>query len=90
MLQVPRGGDYTGNAFEIPAFFQAAFHTQSLQSSQFIFIAHALGYGIHTQGETVEELRLMVKDAVVCHFEDLADRPQLIRLHFVRDEALSL
>ncbi len=27
------------------------------------YIATALGYGIHTQGETLEELRAMVKDA---------------------------
>jgi len=30
------------------------------------FTASALGYGIHTQGETVEELRAMVKEAVNC------------------------
>jgi len=28
------------------------------------YVASALGYGIHTQGETLEELRAMVKDAV--------------------------
>jgi predicted RNase H-like HicB family nuclease len=31
--------------------------------------AEALGYPIFTQGESVEELREMVKDAVRCHFE---------------------
>jgi len=30
------------------------------------YTASALGYGIHTQGETMEELRAMVKDAVRC------------------------
>jgi predicted RNase H-like HicB family nuclease len=52
--------------------------------------AHALGYAIHTQGETLDELRRMIKDAVNCHFEDNdPDRPRIIRLHFVRDEVLA-
>lgn len=51
--------------------------------------ARALGYSIFTQGETVEELRAMVKDAVACHFENEVERPKMIRLHFVRDEILT-
>ena len=35
------------------------------------YTATALGYGIHTQGETLEELRAMVKDAVRCYFDDV-------------------
>ena len=56
------------------------------------FVATALGHAIATQGETVEELREMVRDAVRCHFGDGAPgpMPQIIRLHFVRDEALSV
>ena len=34
------------------------------------YTATALGYGIHTQGETLEELRAMVKDAVHCYFDE--------------------
>jgi hypothetical protein len=49
--------------------------------------AHALGYSIFTQADTPEELRAMVQDAVRCHFED-ADRPRVIRLHWVKDEVL--
>jgi predicted RNase H-like HicB family nuclease len=52
------------------------------------YTAHALGYGIHTQGETLEELRTMVKDAVDCYFDETMDTPKVIRLHFVRDEVL--
>lgn len=52
------------------------------------FTASALGYGIHTQGDTLEELRAMVKDAVKCYFDETADAPKIIRLHFVRDEVL--
>jgi predicted RNase H-like HicB family nuclease len=54
------------------------------------YVATALGHGIATQGETVEELREMVRDAVRCHFGDgvPGSMPSIIRLHFVRDEAL--
>jgi predicted RNase H-like HicB family nuclease len=56
------------------------------------FVATALGHAIATQGDTVEELREMVRDAVHCHFEDglPGPMPKIIRLHFVRDEALAV
>jgi predicted RNase H-like HicB family nuclease len=53
------------------------------------YCATALGYGINTQGETIEELRAMVRDAVDCYFDDPAQAPAIIRLHFVRDEVLA-
>jgi hypothetical protein len=53
------------------------------------YTATALGYGIHTQGDTLEELRAMVKGAVDCYFDETMEAPKLIRLHFVRDEVLS-
>lgn len=56
------------------------------------FVAIALGHAIATQGDTVEELREMVRDAVKCHFADeiTGPMPHIIRLHFVRDEALAV
>ncbi len=53
------------------------------------YTAHALGYGIHTQGETLEGLRRMVKDAVERYFDKTMEMPKVIRLHFVRDEVLA-
>jgi len=50
--------------------------------------ARALGHSIFTEAETLEELRAMVRDAVLCHFDDI-DRPRVIRLHFVREEVLA-
>ncbi|HEU5011594.1 MAG TPA: hypothetical protein VFT66_03545 [Roseiflexaceae bacterium] len=50
--------------------------------------AHALGFAIFTEADTLADLREMVKDAVACHFDD-AERPALIRLHFVREEVLA-
>ena len=47
------------------------------------YSASALGHGIHTQGESVEEIRSNVKEAVDCYFDDTMPRPKLIRLHFV-------
>lgn len=54
------------------------------------YSASALGYGIHTEGETLEELRRNVKEAVGCYFDETMKRPGLIRLHFVRDEVFAL
>lgn len=42
------------------------------ESAEGGYSARALGYSIHTQAETLEELRSMVQDAVRCHFEDQA------------------
>jgi predicted RNase H-like HicB family nuclease len=55
------------------------------------YVATARGYGIVTQGDTVEGLRAMVKDAVHCYFGDSAPgrMPKIIRLHFGRDEVLA-
>ena len=52
------------------------------------WIGHAHGHSIHVQADSVEALRQDVRDAVDCHFEP-ADKPQLIRLHFVHDEVLA-
>jgi predicted RNase H-like HicB family nuclease len=50
--------------------------------------ARALGESIITQGESVEELRANIRDAVDCHFEPNA-KPKMIRLHFVSEEVLA-
>ena len=49
--------------------------------------ARAIGHGIFTEADTFEELKDMTRDAVQCHFIE-EDRPQLIRLHLVRDEVI--
>lgn len=52
--------------------------------------ARALGYSIFTEGESFEELRKMVRDAVACHFGESESRPTLIRLHLVKDEVITV
>jgi predicted RNase H-like HicB family nuclease len=54
------------------------------------YTATALGLGIHTRGDTLDELKAMVREAVDCFFEPDAERPSLIRLHYVRDEVLAV
>ncbi len=44
--------------------------------------------GITTQGKDLHELQDMVKEAVVCHF-DQAQLPTSIRLHFTTDPILA-
>jgi len=53
------------------------------------FVAEALGHAIVTQGDTMDELRRMVRDAVRCHFER-NEMPTVIRLHVVKDEVLAV
>jgi hypothetical protein len=52
------------------------------------YTARALGQAIFTEGDSEEELREMVRDAVRCHFEE-PERPGVIRLHFVREEVIA-
>ena len=50
--------------------------------------AKALSAPIFTEAESLEELRTMIRDAVICHFEE-GNRPAIIRLHFVREEIIA-
>jgi len=53
------------------------------------FTAKALGESIFTEADTLDELKEMIKDAVLCHFEQ-GTHPQIVRLHFVREELLRI
>ncbi|MGH6919542.1 MAG: 2-oxoisovalerate dehydrogenase [Geminicoccaceae bacterium] len=52
------------------------------------FVARALDHSIFTEADDLEALRLAVRDAVRCHFDEDA-RPKVIRLHFVREEVFA-
>jgi hypothetical protein len=54
------------------------------------FFARALGHAIFTEGETWEELRSNVLEAVGLHFEDDDLRPRLVQLHYIKDELIPL
>ncbi len=51
--------------------------------------ARALGYSIFTQGRDWDDLKAMVQDAVLCHFDD-DDAQTIIRLRLVRDEVIAV
>ncbi len=51
--------------------------------------ARALGHLIFTEADSFEELKKMVQEAVVCHFEE-NERPRVVRLHIVKEELLAV
>ena len=51
--------------------------------------ARALGHSVLTQSEDWDDLKEMVRDAVLCHFDE-REPPKVIRLHFVREEAIAV
>lgn len=53
------------------------------------YTAKALGYSIYTEGETLDELKENIKDAVKCHF-DAKELPHIVRLHMVKDELIAI
>jgi predicted RNase H-like HicB family nuclease len=53
------------------------------------YIANSLGYSIYTEGETLDELKENVKDAIKCHF-DADNIPRIVRLHIVKDEVIAI
>lgn len=53
------------------------------------YTAKALDYSIFTEGETLDELKENVKDAVRCHF-DPKEAPRVVRLHIVKDEVIAI
>jgi len=52
------------------------------------YTAKALGYSIYTQGETLEEIKKNIKDALKCHFKE-NEIPLYVRLHIVKEETFT-
>jgi len=52
------------------------------------FTARAASHSIFTEGDSLDELRQNVREAVECHFDE-GQAPKLIRLHIVREEILT-
>jgi predicted RNase H-like HicB family nuclease len=53
------------------------------------FVGECLSHDIFTQGDTWDELRAKVMEAVTGYFFD-QPKPSVIRLHLVRDEILAV
>ena len=45
------------------------------------FTARALGESVFTQAESLSELKVMIRDAVLCHFAE-GDLPKVVRLQY--------
>jgi len=52
------------------------------------YVASALGHGIHTQAETLEELRANILDAVDCYFDSPEEAPTVIHLRVISEEVI--
>lgn len=52
------------------------------------YTARALGESIFTEGDSLDDLRQQVRDAVRCHFEE-QKRPSIIRLHYIHEEIIA-
>ena len=51
--------------------------------------AKALGHSIFTEADSEDELKVNIKEAISCHFEE-DNLPKIIRLHFVKDEFIKV
>lgn len=51
--------------------------------------ARALETSIHTEADNLAELKNSIKDAVKCHYNE-KEMPRIIRLHFVKEEVITL
>ncbi|MEQ6120529.1 2-oxoisovalerate dehydrogenase [Reichenbachiella sp. MALMAid0571] len=51
------------------------------------FEARALDHSIFTDGESMDDLKQNIREAIQCHFE--RDAPKMVRLHFVREEVFA-
>jgi hypothetical protein len=58
------------------------------ESPEEVFLARALGYSIFTEGNSLQELKKNIREAVHCHFET-NEIPKIIRLHFVKEEVFA-
>ena len=53
------------------------------------YTARALGESIFTEADDVAKLEESIRDAVRCHFEEDAV-PRVVRLHFTREEVITV
>ena len=53
------------------------------------YTASALGHGIHTQGDDMEDLRANICEAFDVFFDEDGPRPKIIRLYMVHQEVLA-
>jgi hypothetical protein len=72
---------------EVPPASEIVFEIE--QAAEGGFNARAIGESIFTQGESIEQIREAIREAVACHFGDHA-LPKVIRLRIIQEEILRL
>ncbi len=53
------------------------------------FTAKAIGESIFTEADTMDEIKVNIKEAVECHFDE-GKKPKLIRLHMIKEEVIAV
>ncbi len=53
------------------------------------YSARAIGFSIFTQGDDWGHLKYMIRDAVLCHFDE-GKGPETVRIEVVREEVISV
>lgn len=53
------------------------------------FEAQSLNESIFTKADSYDLLKEAIRDAIVCHFSD-QEIPQMIHLHYVKDEVIAV
>lgn len=53
------------------------------------YTARAIGESILTEGDTLDEIKKNIKEAVECHFDE-DKKPSLIRLHMIKEEVIAV
>lgn len=53
------------------------------------YIARALGESIFTEADNMDDLKINIKEAVLCHFDE-DKMPKIIRIHSVKEELLTV
>jgi len=53
------------------------------------YTAKGIGEAIFTEGDTLEELKSNIREAVQCHFDE-DNLPKIIRLHLVKEEVITV
>jgi predicted RNase H-like HicB family nuclease len=53
------------------------------------YTAKAIGESIFTEGDTMEDLKENIREAVQCHFDE-GKLPKIIRLHMVKEEIITV
>jgi predicted type IV restriction endonuclease len=51
------------------------------------FEAKALGHSIFTEGDSQDELKQNIIEAIHCHFDDKESR--IVRLHYIKEEVFA-